>query len=164
MSQLHDPDKIKYYLRLAVEEATKAVTLNKGLPFGAVIVDKNNRIIAQTHNLLFETNDPTAHAEVTAIRQATSKIGHFQLNDCVMYSSCQPCAMCYTACLWSKLEKVYYAVTESDCAKAGFPQCFFDDPLIADEEKRRRFAVGEQIDGAMHPMDLWNQKSDRPKI
>ncbi len=112
------------FLDLAIALATKNVERGLGGPFGAVIV-RNAEVIATGANCVTATNDPTAHAEVVAIRNACSELKAFQLDDCDVYTSCEPCPMCLAAIYWSRARAVYYANTKEDAAAAGF-----DDSLI----------------------------------
>ena len=100
---------------------------SKGGPFGCVVV-KNNKIIAEGHNQVTANNDPTAHAEIVAIRNACKKLNTFVLSGCELYSSCEPCPMCLSAIYWSHIERVYYGNSRQDAAKIEF-----DDKLIYDE-------------------------------
>jgi guanine deaminase len=110
-------------IRLAVEN----VHSGNGGPFGAVVV-RNGEIIARGANLVTATNDPTAHAEVVAIRQACEKLGWFEIKDCELYSSCEPCPMCLGAIYWARPAALYFAASRKDAADAGF-----DDDLIYKE-------------------------------
>ena len=93
-----------------MEEALKGVRENHGGPFGAVIV-KNGEIISKAHNEVIKNNDPTDHAEMMAIREASKKLERFDLSDCELYTSCEPCPMCFAAIHWAKIKKVYYGCT-----------------------------------------------------
>ena len=106
------------YLKLAIEESQKSVASGSS-PFGAVIV-KNGEIVAVAHNTVVPDNDPTAHAEVNAIRQAGQKLGTFDLTGCVLYTSCQPCPMCLNAIKWANIKQVYFAATDVDADSIGF--------------------------------------------
>lgn len=106
----------------------KGVQSGDGGPFGAVIVNTvTNEVLSQNHNRVLSTNDPTAHAEVCAIREACSKLGRFSLHDCVIYSSCEPCPMCLSAIIWAKMPKCYYSATADDAAAVGFDDRFIYD-------------------------------------
>ena len=105
----------------AIQEAKQGVIRGEGGPFGAVMVQmETGKVVASAHNMVLQTNDPTAHAEVTCIRLASAKLGRFDLSDCVLYSSCQPCPMCFGAIHWAKIPVCYYAATDEDAAEAGF--------------------------------------------
>jgi tRNA(Arg) A34 adenosine deaminase TadA len=127
---------------------------NEGGPFGAVIV-KDNEIIARGTNRVTSNNDPTAHAEVQAIREACSKLETFDLSGCTIYTSCEPCPMCFSAIYWAHVDAVYYAANHEDAAKAGF-----DDALIYDEIKRHPDErsvpfVYLSTDNGNQPFDKW---------
>lgn len=114
------------FMRKAITESRINLTSGQGGPFGAIIV-RGDTVIAQAHNLVLETNDPTMHAEIAAIRIATQKLGTFDLSDCELYTSCEPCPMCLSAMMWAKIKRFYYGNTRSDAAKIGF-----DDQNIYD--------------------------------
>ena len=92
----------------------------EGGPFGAVIVDKNGEIIAKGNNKVLKNNDPTAHADVTVIREACKKLGAYDLSGYILYTSCEPCPMCLSAIIWANIKEVYYACTKKDAADIGF--------------------------------------------
>ena len=110
------------FLREAIRLAEDNVR-NGGGPFGAIVV-KNGEIIGRGANRVTDNNDPTAHAEVMAIRDACRHLGHFQLEGCELYTSCEPCPMCLGAIYWARPDKVYYAATKEDAARAGFDDAF----------------------------------------
>lgn len=106
--------------KIALDEAKKGVELGDGGPFGAVIVDKEGNIISSAHNMVLGKNDPTAHAEVTAIRKACEVKHTHDLSNCTIYSSCEPCPMCLSAIIWSNIKHVYYSSTRTDAENIGF--------------------------------------------
>eukprot|EP00300_Choanocystis_sp_HF-7_P036499 c52354_g1_i1.p1 GENE.c52354_g1_i1~~c52354_g1_i1.p1 ORF type:complete len:171 (+),score=41.16 c52354_g1_i1:28-513(+) len=112
------------YLRLAVDEAIKGVRSGEGGPFGAVVVKDDGEVVAVSHNLVLQTNDPTNHAEIVAIRAACQKLGRFSLHDCVIYSSCEPCPMCFSAIHWAKMTGCKFASSAADAASVGFDDAF----------------------------------------
>lgn len=116
-----------FFLKRAIELASYGADNGHGGPFGAVIV-KNGKIISEGYNKVTSSNDPTAHAEVVAIRQACEALGEFQLTGCQIYCSCEPCPMCLGAIYWSRPDAVFYAGTRHDAAVAGF-----DDEFIYKE-------------------------------
>jgi len=120
-------------MKKALEVAEKGVASNEGGPFGAVIVDANGKIIAEGNNQVLKNNDPTAHAEVTAIRRACQKLGTYDLTGCSIYISCEPCPMCLSAIIWSNISKVYYACTRDDAAEIGFRDAKIYDYLRGGE-------------------------------
>jgi len=111
------------HMREAIRISLENVTSGNGGPFGAIIV-KNNKIIATGANEVTSTNDPTAHAEIVAIRNACKSLGSFQLNDCEIYCSCEPCPMCLGAIYWARPAKIYYANTKKDAADINFDDDF----------------------------------------
>ena len=131
-------DFMREALRLAANNATHGT----GGPFGAVVV-RNGEIIAASANRVTSDNDPTAHAEVSAIRLACEKLNTFSLEDCEIYCSCQPCPMCLGAIYWARLGKIYYAATKEDAANAGFDDSFIYEQL--DLKPEQRSIVAEQI-------------------
>ena len=108
------------YMEKANENANKGMKNNEGGPFGVVIVDANGNIIANGNNKVLSSNDPTAHAEIVAIREASQKLGTYDLSNCILYTSCEPCPMCLSAIIWANIKEVYYACTKKDAAKIGF--------------------------------------------
>ena len=118
------------FMRQAIRLATENVSSGRGGPFGAVVV-KDGKVIAPGANQVTATNDPTAHAEVTAIRNACQALGTFQLQGCEVYTSCEPCPMCLAALYWSRCAAVFYGSNAQDAAQAGF-----DDAFLYDEMKK----------------------------
>ena len=116
------------FMKEAIRLALENVVSCSGGPFGAVIV-KDGKIIARGNNQVTSTNDPTAHAEVVAIRNACKALDSFQLEGCEIYTSCEPCPMCLGAIYWARPKKVYYAGTRDDAAEAGFDDSFIYDEL-----------------------------------
>jgi guanine deaminase len=136
------------------------IQTGEGGPFGAVIV-KEGKIIARGNNRVTSLNDPTAHAEVVAIREACQSLGTFQLDDCEIYTSCEPCPMCLGAIYWSRLKKIYYANSRQDAAAVGF-----DDALIYQEMARpleQRIIPVEHLpnEKAAQAFRLWVEKTDK---
>ena len=118
------------FMQQAIALAVENVTSGRGGPFGAVVV-KDGKVIATGVNLVTAMNDPTAHAEVTAIRNACAALAAFQLEGCEVYTSCEPCPMCLAAIYWARCEAIYYGNTAADAAKVGF-----DDAFLYDEMKK----------------------------
>jgi guanine deaminase len=114
------------WMRRAIALATENVTSGKGGPFGALIV-RNGEILGEGANSVTATNDPTAHAEVTAIRAAAKLMNTFSLAGCELYTSCEPCPMCLAAAYWARVDAVYYAAGAEDAARAGFDDAFLYD-------------------------------------
>ncbi len=107
------------YMRMAIREAEKGIVANDGGPFGAVIV-KDGKVVAKGHNRVVVSHDPTAHGEIVAIRQASKKLGTFDLSGCVLYSTAEPCPMCLWAINWANIDKVYYGCGVDDTERIGF--------------------------------------------
>lgn len=125
----------KEYMRKAIELAVENVK-NGGGPFGAVIV-KSGAVVATGVNRVTANNDPTAHAEVSAIRAACEKLGTFMLDGCEIYSSCEPCPMCLGAIYWAHIDRLYYGCNKQDAADAGFDDSFIYKELEVDKSQRR---------------------------
>ena len=108
------------FMNIAKKEALNGMLLNEGGPFGAVILDKNKNIISIGNNKVLKNNDPTAHAEIVAIRRACEKLNTYNLSDYILYTSCEPCPMCLSAIIWANIKEVYYACSRQDAANIGF--------------------------------------------
>ena len=108
------------YMKIAKENADNGIKNKEGGPFGAVIVDKDGKIISNGNNKVIKNNDPTAHAEIVAIRQACEKLNTYDLSECKLYTSCEPCPMCLSAIIWANIKEVYYGCTKEDAGEIGF--------------------------------------------
>jgi len=128
--------KHEHYMTFAANRAKKGILVFGTGPFGAVIV-KNGAVIAEAHNEVTSTNDPTAHAEVVAIRRACRKLKTFQLKGCDIYCTSEPCPMCMGAIYWSRLRKVFYACTNKDAAKVGFDDAYIYKEMRKKPSKRK---------------------------
>lgn len=133
---------------------------NDGGPFGAVIV-KDGKIIAKGVNRVTANNDPTAHAEVSAIREACSKAKTFNLKGCTIYTSCEPCPMCLSAIYWAGISKIYYGNTKHDADRIGFGDSFIYDELDKPAEKRTIPAEPLMREEAQKAFEDWEQKEDK---
>ncbi len=147
-------------MRLAIELSEKNVLESLGGPFGAVIV-KNGEIIAQSGNKVTSSNDPTAHAEVSAIRLACTALNTFDLSGCVVYTSCEPCPMCLSAIYWARISKIYYANTKTDAGNIGFDDKFIYDELEKPMELRSLPIKQMMRDEALQAFKLWEQSTMR---
>jgi len=148
------------FMRMAIGLSEKNVNEKLGGPFGAVVV-KDGKVIAKSGNKVTSTNDPTAHAEVSAIRMACKKLKTFDLTGCVIYTSCEPCPMCLSAIYWSRINTIYYANTKVDAANIGF-----DDQFIYEELEKpmaaRSLPIQQMLrDEALQAFKLWEQSSKR---
>jgi guanine deaminase len=148
------------FMREAIERAVENVRSGRGGPFAAVVV-KEGRIIAAGANCVTSTNDPTAHAEVTAIREACRALGTFQLTGCEIYTSCEPCPMCLGAIYWARPERVYFGATAGDAAAAGFDDSFIYEELMRPKTERRIPLEPMMREAALQPFREWAEKSDR---
>ncbi|GGF30097.1 guanine deaminase [Halobacillus andaensis] len=125
----------KNYLYQTIHLAIENIQSDGG-PFGAIVVDQYGNIVGVGQNKVTSTNDPTAHAEVQAIRKACENLNTFQLKDCVLYTSCEPCPMCLGAIYWARIEKVYYAADQKLAAAEGFDDQFIYEEINKDYEER----------------------------
>jgi len=123
------------FLRRAVELAGQRMRGGHGGPFGA-LVTRGDEVIAEGWNRVTSSNDPTAHAEIVALRRAAQTLGHFHLPGCVLYSSCEPCPMCLAAAYWARVDAVFFAATRHDAAQAGFVDVFLYDEVCKPLEAR----------------------------
>lgn len=147
-------------MQRAIELARSGMNNGAGGPFGAVVV-KDNEIIAEGWNKVTSTNDPTAHAEVNAIRIACEKLGSFQLNGCVIYTSCEPCPMCLGAIYWARPQKVFYGCDRHDAAAIAFDDQFIYDEIDAHiHERQIPFEQVGQKD-AIQLFRAWAKKVDK---
>jgi tRNA(Arg) A34 adenosine deaminase TadA len=147
-------DREKHFMYLAVEESRLGMEAGDGGPFGCVIV-KGDEVVGRGHNRVLCTNDPTAHAEVVAIRDACNRLGNFQLDDCEVYCSCEPCPMCFGAIYWARPAKVYYANTKKDAASIGFDDQFIYDQLKLPLADRKIPLIAIPMDDAMKIFEAW---------
>lgn len=131
------------YMKRAKQCAHEGIEKNEGGPFGAVIIDQEGNIIAQGNNKVLKQNDPTAHAEIVAIREACKKLNTYDLSNCKLYTSCEPCPMCLSAIIWANISKVYYGCTKQDAGKIGFRDDAIYEYL---EGKKRDLLKLEQLD------------------
>ena len=152
----------KKYMRAAIRLAEKGMESNSGGPFGAVVV-KDGEIIAEGFNKVTSENDPTAHAEIIAIREACKKLGTFQLEGCEIYTSCEPCPMCLGAIYWARPKKVYYACTREDAASADFDDQFIYDELELKIDERKVDFENIIREEGLYVFRQWKEKSDKTK-
>jgi len=143
-------------MRAAIRLSKRSLTQKQGGPFGAVIV-RNGKIVARGWNQVIGTHDPTAHAEVVAIREACRKLERFHLDDCVIYSSCEPCPMCLSAIYWARLRRIYYAGTRQDAARIGFQDRALYRELRLPMAKRQIPVRALLRSDARQVMDQWMQ-------
>jgi guanine deaminase len=149
-----------HFMREAIRLSRQKMHANQGGPFGAIIV-RDGKIIGRGWNKVTSSNDPTAHAEMTAVRDACKKLKRFHLEDCELYTSCEPCPMCLGAVYWARLKKIFYANTRKDAAKIHF-----DDSMIYNEVRRpipRRKIPMRQLlrREALTVFKEWKNKTDK---
>ncbi|PHR12281.1 MAG: tRNA-specific adenosine deaminase [Aequorivita sp.] len=152
--------KDKQFIKRAIELSEKGMDKNAGGPFGAVIV-KNGKIIAEGFNQVTSSNDPTAHAEVVAIRNACEELGSFQLDNCIVYTSCEPCPMCLGAIYWARPKAVYYACTKEDAAEIGFDDDFIYDEIDKNIEHRNINFINLEREEGREVFKKWEAKEGR---
>ena len=154
---INEQDKV--FLREAIQMAEASVRLGGG-PFAALVV-RDGEIVGRGNNRVTLNRDPTAHAEVQAIRAACEHVGDFRLSGCTLYVSCEPCPMCLAASYWARLERVVYAASAADAAAVGFDDTHIHQQLLMPEAQRQlKMAQGLRAEGAT-PFRLWQQTDDR---
>ena len=148
------------FMREAIRLSIENMRAGNGGPFGAVVV-KDGKIIARGFNQVTSSNDPTAHAEVVAIREACKVLNSFQLEDCEIYTSCEPCPMCLGAIYWARPSKMYYANTKKDAANIGFDDQFIYEELDLPLDKRQLAAEQLLQDEAIVAFKEWEEKINK---
>lgn len=154
------PSKKEFFMREAIKEAWKNIRHMEGGPFGAVIVRKG-KIVARGHNQVLKTNDPTAHAEVCALRIATKKLKRFDLSDCEIYSTCEPCPMCFAAIHWAKMKKLYVGCTALDAANIDFDDKFIYDVIKGKAKKKQVKIFHIARNECLKLFKAWKEKEDK---
>ena len=149
------------FMKRAIELSIKSVT-NGGGPFGSVIV-KGDKIIAEGSNKVTSNNDPTAHGEIVAVREACKKLNDFSLNGCELYSTCEPCPMCLSAIYWARIDKIYYANTREDARKIDFDDSLIYTELQKNIDKRKIPMIQILRNEAFKAFELWDKKKDKVK-
>ena len=156
MKAKHSPES---FMREAIKLSAESVRSGGG-PFGAVIV-RNGEIIARGENRVTVCNDPTAHAEVSAIREAAARLGTYDLSGCEIYSSCEPCPMCLGAIYWARLDRLCYAGTRADAANVGFDDAHIYEELPLDPSQRELPTESLLREEAQRVFDAWAEKADK---
>ena len=152
-------DEDARYMRMAIDLSVENID-NGGGPFGAVIV-RDGEVIATGVNRVVPNNDPTAHAEVNAIRNACQKLDTFQLEGCTVYSSCEPCPMCLGAIYWAHLDRIYYANDRKDAAKIGFDDEFIYEEIDRNIEDRHKPIIALMRDEALGAFRMWEENAEK---
>jgi guanine deaminase len=148
------------FMERAIALATENVTSGRGGPFGAVIV-RNGEIVATGANSVTTTNDPTAHGEIVAIRNACTALANFQLSGCHIYSSCEPCPMCLAAIYWSRCDAIFYGSSAADAAAAGFDDAFLYKEIKRPINQRKIPTVNLLPEKAISSFDAWRAQPGR---
>lgn len=148
------------YMEIAIAEARRGVESGEGGPFGAVIV-RNGVVVGRGHNRVVVTHDPTAHAEINAIREASSFLGRYDLSDCEIYTTCEPCPMCYGAISWARIGTIHQGARKEDAAQIGFD----DQEMYADMERplEERNIIIREVDreACLAVFHDWESRDDR---
>ena len=153
-------EKNKFMLK-AIELSIKSAETTGG-PFGCIIV-KDNKIVSEGFNKVTLTNDPTAHGEIVAIREACNKLNTFKLSGCELYSSCEPCPMCLSAIYWSRIDKIFYANTRDDAKNIDFDDSFIYSEINKKIEDRKLQMIQMHRDEALNAFKIWDEKVDKIK-
>ena len=149
------------FMKRAIELSIESVN-NGGGPFGCVLV-KNEKIVSEGSNKVTSSNDPTAHGEIVAIREACKKINNFSLKGLELYSTCEPCPMCLSAIYWARIDKIYYANTRKDAQKIDFDDSLIYSEFKKDIDKRKIPMIQMMRDEALKAFELWDKKTDKVK-
>lgn len=159
-SEENNREQVDKFMKEAIELALTGVDNDEGGPFGCIIV-KDGKIIGRGNNRVTSNEDPTAHAEILAIREACAHLGSHQLEGCVLYTSCEPCPMCLGAIYWARPDKVFYAGTRRDAAKSGFDDAFIYEQigLPADDRNIEFRQMGRKE--ALQAFKRWDEKEDK---
>jgi guanine deaminase len=157
---MHNTETILKFLKTTAQLAEENMLKGAGGPFGAIVV-KDEMIVGRGFNQVTSLNDPTAHAEIQAIRDACRNLGAFQLDDCTVFSSCEPCPMCLGALYWARPKAIYFASTRKDAAQAGFDDDFIYREITLLPEERSILTRVVPYEGHLRPFELWGSKQDR---
>lgn len=148
------------FMREAIQLAFKGMRQGAGGPFGAVVV-RDGEIIGRGFNRVAADNDPTAHAEIVAIRDACARLADFQLTDCTIYASCEPCPMCLSAIYWARIRRVVFAASGEDAAAAGFDDAWILEELGKDWEMREVEGIQELREEGRRVLEAWQKNPER---
>jgi guanine deaminase len=148
------------FMARAIQLAIDNVTSGRGGPFGAIVV-KDSNVIAEAANLVTATNDPTAHAEIGAIRAACQKLGVFDLEGCEIFTSCEPCPMCLGAIYWARLSRIYFASDAADASQAGFDDSLIYREIAQPYSQRKVPMIQTMRDEALAAFRAWQEKSNK---
>lgn len=152
----------EYFMQQAVALSRQGMENGDGGPFGAIVV-KGDEIVGRGWNQVLIHNDPTAHAEVMAIRDACAHLGTFQLTDCEIYTSCEPCPMCLGAIYWARPQRVYFANTKADAAAISFDDSFIYDEIALPHEKKHIPLIPFPSEAALQVFKDWEKKGNKTR-
>jgi guanine deaminase len=148
------------FMARAIQLSLENIESGRGGPFAAVVV-KDGKIVAEGTNCVTSTNDPTAHAEVVAIREACKKLNNFELKDCEIYTTCEPCPMCLGAIYWARPSRVYFANTAADAAQAGFDDSLIYEEIPRPHAQRKIPLIPMMREEALEAFRVWKSKADK---
>jgi len=148
------------FLKIALEEARAGIENDDGGPFGAVIV-REGVVISKAHNEVLRRNDPTAHAEILAIREASAVLGSFDLSTCEIYSTSQPCPMCFAAIFWARIRRLFYGTTREDVAGIGFDDRLIYNVIRGEAEAEEMEVVNVDRDRCIEVLEEWERRPGR---
>ena len=149
------------FMKIASEEAVAGARNNEGGPFGAVIV-REGEVVARGHNEVLKSNDPTAHAEMVTIRRAAAVLGRFDLSDCVLYTSCEPCPMCLSAIYWARIPTVFFGCTKEDAADIGFDdQAIYEYIRHPEQHQAELCLISQDREECLRNFEEWRNKADK---
>ena len=154
-------EKDMEFMLRAIELAEKGMDNNEGGPFGAIIVNAEGEIVGEGNNRVTSSNDPTAHAEVVAIRNACKNLDTFQLTGCTIYTSCEPCPMCLGAIYWARPDRILYACSREDAAEIGFDDEFIYKEIPKEAEDRKILTKQMLRDKAVRVFQKWSERTDK---
>jgi guanine deaminase len=153
-------DKDQHFIKIAIALSEEGMKSDKGGPFGAIVV-KDDEIIGRGSNMVTSTNDPTAHAEVTAIRDACKNINDYQLTGCTIYTSCEPCPMCLGAIYWARPDRIVFGCTREDAAAIGFDDDFLYKEVALPIEQRSIPTIQKCRNEGLKVFQAWEEKEDK---
>lgn len=151
---------ISHFMRIAIDEAFSGIKKNEGGPFGAILV-RMGKVIAKAHNQVIASHDPTAHAEIVAIRKASRILGRFDLSDCEMYSTCQPCPMCLAAIYWARIPRLFYGCSQDDTVEIGFADKDIQDRINNPAIKNPLDLIQIERRACLELFRAWKEKPDK---
>ena len=149
------------FMKRAIELSIESVNKGGG-PFGCVII-RDKKIVSEGSNKVTSTNDPTAHGEIVAIREACKKLNTFNLEGCILYSSCEPCPMCLSAIYWSHIDKIFYANTREDAKEIDFDDSFIYTEINKNKNERKVMMIQMHREEALEAFKIWKEKEDKIK-